>query len=111
MIDPNTIIRKFVSDKKFKFKAKKKYNKADPIQRKRWWIDRVCYFCYIEKNKEVANALRLELNKPYVNPSIRKIANELWARRKEFDKLIERKLDESINKREDVRQIVRSRRQ
>ncbi len=108
-IDPKFLARKLAGEKKLR-PPRIKYNMRDPMQRKQAWIRSVCYFCYLEKGREVANALRIELNKPYVQPSIKQIANDLWSRKKQFDNIIERKVNDDINKRtKQVRQNKRHR--
>ena len=108
-IDPKFLARKLAGEKKLR-PPRIKYNMRDPMQRKKAWIRSVCYFCYLEKGREVANALRIELTKPYVQPSIKQIANDLWSRKKQFDNIIERKVNDDINKRtKQVRQNKRHR--
>ena len=108
-IDPKFLARKLANEKKLR-PPRIKYNMRDPMQRKKAWINSVCYFCYLEKGKEVANALHVELTKPYVQPSIKKIANDLWSRKKQFDNIIERKVNDDIKKRaKQVRQNKRHR--
>ena len=108
-IDPKLLARKLAGEKKLK-PPRIKYNMKDPMQRKKAWINSVCYFCYLEKGRNVANALRIEMNKPYVQPSIKKIANDLWSRKKQLEKLIERKVNDDIKKRaKQVRQNKRNR--
>ena len=108
-IDPKFLARKLANEKKLR-PLRIKYNMRDPMQRKKAWINSVCYFCYLEKGRNVANALRIEMNKPYVQPSIKKIANDLWSRKKQLEKLIERKVNDDINKRtKQVRQNKRHR--
>ena len=108
-IDPKFLIRKLANEKKLK-PQRRTYNLRDPMQRKQAWIRSVCYFCYLEKGKEVANALHVELTKPYVQPSIKKIANDLWSRKKQFDNIIERKVNEYSQTKETYRQKSRDRR-
>ena len=108
-IDPKFLARKLANEKKLR-PPRIKYNLRDPMQRKQAWIRSVCYFCYLEKGRNVANALRIEMNKPYVQPSIKKIANDLWSRKKQLEKLIERKVNDNIKKRaKQVRQNKRHR--
>ena len=108
-IDPKFLVPKLANEKKLR-PPRIKYNMRDPMQRKKAWINSVCYFCYLEKGRNVANALRIEMNKPYVQPSIKKIANDLWSRKKQFDNIIERKVNDDINKRtKQVRQNKRHR--
>jgi hypothetical protein len=108
-IDPKFLARKLANEKKLR-PPRIKYNMRDPMQRKKAWINSVCYFCYLEKGRNVANALRIEMNKPYVQPSIKKIANDLWSRKKQLEKLIERKVNDDIKKRaKQVRQNKRHR--
>tara|TARA_Y100000022_G_scaffold110482_1_gene95445 strand:- start:1364 stop:1702 length:339 start_codon:yes stop_codon:yes gene_type:complete len=108
-IDPKFLARKLANEKKLK-PQRRKYNLRDPMQRKQAWIRSVCYFAYLEKGRDVANALRIELTKPYVQPSIKKIANEIWSRKKEFDNIIERKVNEYSQAKESYRQKSRDRR-
>ena len=110
-IDLKLLSRKLANEKRLR-PPRIKYNMRDPMQRKKAWVRSVCYFAYLEKGSDVANALRIELNKPYVQPSIKQIANEIWSRKKEFDNIIERKVNNDINKRtKQVRQNKRYRRQ
>ena len=44
-------------------KAKKEYNLNDPMQRKKWWIDKVVYFCSIIHDKDTAQADGYKSNK------------------------------------------------
>lgn len=108
-IDPKFLARKLASEKKLR-PPRVKLNMRDPMQRKKAWINSVCFFCYLEKGRDVANALRVEMNKPYVQPSIKKIANDLWSRKKQLEKLIERKVNDGLKQRaKQVRQNKRHR--
>tara|TARA_R100001510_G_scaffold56300_1_gene61588 strand:+ start:1832 stop:2173 length:342 start_codon:yes stop_codon:yes gene_type:complete len=110
-IDPKVLVKKFASDRKLRNKSKKNYNMSDPMQRKLWWIDKVCYFCYLKHDKQTAQALRIELNKPYVHASARGLARDLWNERKGLEELTKRRLDEHQQTKERIRQKVRNRRQ
>src|SRR5210317_564461 len=108
-IDLKLLSRKLSNEKKLR-PPRIKYNMRDPIQRKKAWIRSVCYFAYLEKGRDVATALRIELTKPYVQPSIKKIANEIWSRKKEFDNIIQRRVNEYSQTKETYRQKSRDRR-
>lgn len=108
-IDPKFLARKLANEKKLKPK-RRRYNLRDPMQRKQAWIRSVCYFAYLEKGRDVATALRIELTKPYVQPSIKKIANDIWSRKKEFDNIIQRRVNEYSQTKESYRQKSRDRR-
>lgn len=109
-IDVKLLVRKFASDNKLRNRPKKNYNMSDPMQRKQWWIDKVCYFCYLKHDKETAQALRIELTKPYVHPTARAMAKELWSDKKRFDEIITRRTNEYTEAKESYRQKLRNRR-
>jgi hypothetical protein len=111
MIDPKILIRKFASDKKLRNKPTKKYNMSDPMQRKLWWIDKVCYFCYLTHDRQTAQALRLELTKPYVHASAKGLAKQLWNERTRLEDIIKGRVNEHQQTKERIRQKIRHRRQ
>ena len=109
MIDPKFLARKLATEKKLK-PPREKFNMQDPMQRKKAWIKTVCYYCYLEKGRDVANALRIALTQPYVQPNIKKIANEIWSRKKQLENIIQRRVDEYTQTKERSRQKNRNRR-
>lgn len=88
-------------------KAKKTYNLNDPMQRKKWWVDKVVYFCSIIHDKDTAAAMRMGLQVGH--PSAKRLANQVWDEKKRLDNLIKGRVDGYKSNKENFRQKHRDR--
>ena len=89
-------------------KAKKEYNLNDPMQRKKWWVDKVVYFCSIIHDKDTAQAMRMGLQVNH--PRAKALANKVWEEKKRLDNLIKGRVDGYKSNKENFRQKHRDRR-
>ncbi len=71
----NDAIKSFARNKKLR-KKPTKYNLADPVQRKRWWIKRVTYLARVWFDRDVEYRLREGLING--DPSAKRLADALW---------------------------------
>jgi len=73
------LVKGFVRDKRLKPNKKIKYNLADPVQRKRWWIKKVCYLARVWFDREIEYKLRVGLIDG--DPSAKRLADALWKKK------------------------------
>jgi hypothetical protein len=88
-------------------KSKPKLNLADPLQRRQWWINKVCYYAHLFVSKEASQALRQGLKQGL--SAAKKQANDIWKMKDNFENLIERKYNDYDKRKEDFRQRNRDR--
>ena len=103
----NDAIKSFARDKKLK-KKPTKYNLADPVQRKRWWIKKVTYLARVWFDRDVEYRLREGLING--DPSAKRLADALWKKKSDIEAIVERKVNEYTQSKESYRQKLRDRR-
>ena len=103
----NDAIKSFARNKKLR-KKPTKYNLADPVQRKRWWIKRVTYLARVWFDRDVEYRLREGLING--DPSAKRLADALWKKKSDIE-AIERKVNEYTKSKESYRQKLRDRRE
>ncbi len=104
----NDLVKGFVRDKRLKPNRKQKYNLADPVQRKRWWIKKVCYLARVWFDREIEYKLRVGLIDG--DPSAKRLADALWKKKTDIENIVERKVNEYKQSKESYRQKLRDRR-
>ena len=102
----NEVLKSFTRDKKLKKKSTK-YNLADPVQRKRWWIKKVTYYARVWFDRDIEYRLREGLLRG--DPSAKRLADALWKRKKDIEDIVERKVNEYTESKESYRQKNRNR--
>ena len=105
----NDLVKGFVRDKRLKPNRKQKYNLADPVQRKRWWIKKVCYLARVWFDREIEYKLRVGLIDG--DPSAKRLADALWKKKTDIENIVERKVNEYTESKERYRQKLRNRRE
>lgn len=105
----NDLVKGFVRDKRLKPNRKQKYNLADPVQRKRWWIKKVCYLARVWFDREIEYKLRVGLIDG--DPSAKRLADALWKKKTDIENIVERKVNEYKQSKESYRQKLRDRRE
>mgnify|MGYP001380560539 FL=1 len=103
----NDAIKSFARNKKLR-KKPTKYNLADPVQRKRWWIKRVTYLARVWFDRDVEYRLREGLING--DPSAKRLADALWKKKSDIEAIVERKVNEYTQSKESYRQKLRDRR-
>ena len=103
----NDAIKSFARNKKLR-KKPTKYNLADPVQRKRWWIKRVTYLARVWFDRDVEYRLREGLING--DPSAKRLADALWKKKSDIEAIVERKVNEYTQSKESYRQKHRDRR-
>lgn len=103
------LVKGFVRDKRLKPNKKTKYNLADPVQRKRWWIKKVCYLARVWFDREIEYRLRVGLIDG--DPSAKRLADALWKKKTDIENIVERKVNEYTESKESYRQKLRNRRE
>jgi hypothetical protein len=103
----NDAIKSFARNKKLR-KKPTKYNLADPVQRKRWWIKRVTYLARVWFDRDVEYRLREGLING--DPSAKRLADALWKKKSDIETIVERKVNEYTQSKESYRQKLRDRR-
>ena len=101
------VLKTFARDKRLKKKFTK-YNLADPVQRKRWWIKRVTYLARVWFDRDIEYRLREGLLRG--DPSAKRLADALWKKKKDIEDIVERKVNEYTQSKESYRQKHRDRR-
>ena len=101
------VLKTFARDKRLKKKSTK-YNLADPVQRKRWWIKRVTYLARVWFDRDIEYRLREGLLRG--DPSAKRLADALWKKKKDIEDIVERKVNEYTQSKESYRQKLRDRR-
>jgi|TARA_Y100001937_G_scaffold42530_1_gene60227 hypothetical protein len=104
----NDAIKSFARNKKLR-KKPTKYNLADPVQRKRWWIKRVTYLARVWFDRDVEYRLREGLING--DPSAKRLADALWKKKSDIEAIVERKVNEYTKSKESYRQKLRDRRE
>ena len=104
----NDAIKSFARNKKLR-KKPTKYNLADPVQRKRWWIKRVTYLARVWFDRDVEYRLREGLING--DPSAKRLADALWKKKSDIEAIVERKVNEYTKSKESYRQKLRNRRE
>ena len=104
----NDAIKSFARNKKLR-KKPTKYNLADPVQRKRWWIKRVTYLARVWFDRDVEYRLREGLING--DPSAKRLADALWKKKSDIEAIVERKVNEYTQSKESYRQKLRNRRE
>ena len=100
----NDAIKSFARNKKLR-KKPTKYNLADPVQRKRWWIKRVTYLARVWFDRDVEYRLREGLING--DPSAKRLADALWKKKSDIEAIVERKVNEYTKSKESYRQKLR----
>ena len=103
----DNIIKDFTVSKRLKPKTKR-YNLADPVQRKRWWIKRVTYLARVWFDREIEYKLREGLING--DPSAKRLADALWKKKSDIEDIVTRKVNEYKQSKESYRQKLRHRR-
>ena len=104
----DNIVKDFTVSKRLKPKTKR-YNLADPVQRKRWWIKRVTYLARVWFDREIEYRLRVGLIDG--DPSAKRLADALWKKKTDIENIVERKVNEYTESKENYRQKLRNRRE
>ena len=104
----NDAIKSFARNKKLR-KKPTKYNLADPVQRKRWFIKKVTYLARVWFDRDVEYRLREGLLRG--DPAAKRLADALWKRKKDIEDIVERKVNEYTKSKENYRQKLRDRRE
>ena len=104
----NDAIKSFARNKKLR-KKPTKYNLADPVQRKRWWIKKVTYLARVWFDRDVEYRLREGLING--DPSAKRLADALWKKKSDIEAIVERKVNEYTKSKESYRQKLRDRRE
>ena len=103
----DNIVKNLAYEKRLRPNKKPKYNLADPVQRKRWWIKKVCYLARVWFDREIEYKLRVGLIDG--DPSAKRLADALWKKKSDIEDIVKRKVNEYTESKESYRQKNRNR--